>query len=312
MSDRYRKFIYSTAIAILVFAAIEGLLRLLGFGSFPIYDVDSQSEYIPSSNQKGVFLNKNNWFFNDRHLGNAENWNPGKRPNVLLVGNSILLGGLPYNQPDKVAPRLEKALGTSFTVWSAAAGGWTNVNEMDFFDHNEDLIKHSSFIVIEYMEGGLSQAAPWPGYALTPNTKPLLLSVYSAQKYILPYLIGLRPVNEFGPLPVRGAVDPMQFQRFTNFVLNATKTSSVLIFFYPTKQALADKESWARAIEPINAICKVFSLNCIDFAKERKWSPDLYRRDMVHPTQEGNKVIAEILASAIQKASAKSESIVSR
>ncbi len=293
-------------IIILVLLGAEIYLHLAGFGSFPIYDLDTPAGYIPTANQKGAFLNENHWAINNRHMGNVTDWTPDMHPNVLLIGNSVLYGGLPVDQPDKVAPLLEKALGGSIAVWSSAAGGWTNVNEMDFFEHNADIVANSDFVIIEFMAGGLSQATPWPGYYVFPDHKPLLLSFYNFEKYVArPFLKGEKPVNNMGALPSLGAIDPAQLQRFKNFVSNAAKTSKVIIFFYPSKTNLTDGKIWDDAIEPIVALCKSLSLACVDFSKEKDWSPELYREDKVHPTIDGNKIIAKILAKEILATSAR-------
>jgi hypothetical protein len=57
-----------------------------------------------------------------------------------LIGNSIVLGGNPFNHQDKLGPLLEKDLGGRYTIWSAAAGGWSNINEMTYLDRNTDVV----------------------------------------------------------------------------------------------------------------------------------------------------------------------------
>lgn len=163
-------------IILTLFMGLETYLHLAGFGSYPIYLLDGQIKYIPASNQSGVFLNRNHWFFNDRHMGNSDNWTPDKHPDVLLLGNSIVLGGNPYDHNEKLGPLLQNALGDKYSVWSAAAGGWTNINEMAYLDQNKDVAQNADIVVIEYMAGGLSIASPWPGYYVFPDHRPLLLS----------------------------------------------------------------------------------------------------------------------------------------
>jgi hypothetical protein len=124
------------AIAVITCAAVLGVissetyLHFAGFGSYPIYDIDNEIKYIPAANQHGTFINRNAWYFNDRHMGNISNWRQEKHPDILLAGNSIVLGGNPFNHDDKLGPLLEKDLGAATTVWSVAAGGWSNVNDL--------------------------------------------------------------------------------------------------------------------------------------------------------------------------------------
>jgi len=38
-------------------------------------------------------------------------------------------------------------------VWSAAANGWTNLNEIAYIDNNSDVLQNSDVVVLEYMSG---------------------------------------------------------------------------------------------------------------------------------------------------------------
>jgi hypothetical protein len=299
MSIRFLKPINIVALAFLLFVGLELALRLTGLGSFPIYDIDSDFKYIPAANQNGVFMNRNNWTFNDRHMGNAANWSPGKHPDVLLVGNSIVVGGNPYNQKDKLGPLLERTLGGTFSVWSIGAGGWTNVNEMGFLEKNPDIVRNADFVVIEYMEGGLARASQRAGETIFPAHRPVLLSIYLFERYFLPYLKGGAPVNDSGALPPVGSPDPVQLERFKRFVDAATKTSKVLIFLYPGPSALINKERWRQVVAPAVAICESLAIKCVDIAAQKSWTANLYK-DGLHPTVEGNKILADILAENIQ------------
>jgi lysophospholipase L1-like esterase len=294
------KLIIGVFIILTLFIGLETYLHLAGFGSYPIYLLDSQIKYIPASKQSGVFLNRNHWFFNDRHMGNSDNWTPDIHPDVLLLGNSIVLGGNPYDHNEKLGPLLQNALGDKYSVWSVAAGGWTNINEMAYLDQNKDVAQNADIVVIEYMEGGLSIASPWPGYYVFPDHRPLLLSRYIIEKYALPSLKSRIPVNESGTLPHVGKIDLTQLERFTNILTALLKTSKVIIFFYPTKSELANINAWKKTIEPVLQICKLLPLTCVDVAGEQLWSASMYRDDDgVHPTVEGNRHLAGIIASAI-------------
>ena len=110
---RNRRFVLIVIIcaALLGLISSEIFLSFAGFGSYPIYDIDNEIKYIPAANQHGRFLNRNAWYFNDRHMGNISNWHQEKHPDFLLIDNSIVLGGNPINHDDKLGPLLEKELG---------------------------------------------------------------------------------------------------------------------------------------------------------------------------------------------------------
>lgn len=301
---RRRLFILAVVLCAAVFGlvSLEWYLYYAGYGSYPIYDVDNEIKYIPAASQRGSFLNRNDWYFNDRHMGNKSNWDPEKHPNLLLIGNSIVLGGNPFNHDDKLGPLLEKDLDGRFTVWSAAAGGWSNVNEMVYLERNADVLQNAEAVIIEYMEAGLAAPSPWPGFYVFPDYKSSFLTSYAVGKYVIRPLIG-RATTEFGALPTTGVTDAAQLQRFKTLVSNIAKDRKLVIFMYPMLKNLRNKPGWDTAIAPIQELCREFSLTCINVAREPTWSNSLYAADGVHPTVAGNKILASILASALNSQS---------
>src|SRR6476620_6499984 len=149
-----------TVVARLVFftvsllAAAELISRLSGIVDVPTYSVDDEIGYIPAPNQSGRFLNRNAWVFNDRSMGTGKNWDPTKRQNLLLIGNSIVIGGNPLDQKERLGTLIEKNLNGKYDVWPVAAGGWSNVNETVYLNRNPDVVSHANFFVWEYMDGG--------------------------------------------------------------------------------------------------------------------------------------------------------------
>lgn len=288
-------------LSILIF--VEVFVRFLGFGSFPLYDLDADMKYIPSANQHGAFLNRNDWFFNDRHMGNKTNWTPDTHPDVLLVGNSVVMGGLPYKHEEKLGPLLQKDLGPRYAVWSAAAGGWSNVNEIAYLEHNQDVVQNADVVVLEYMSSGLAMPSSWPGYYVFPDQRPSSVASYVFGKYVVPRIFG-KLINDSGALPPTGEADPAQLRRFTALVASLASTRSLVIFMYPTKDELRNRVGWAAATAPIRETsCVDDRAICIDLAGQGAWTPDLYRNDGVHPNVAGNKVLAAILAAAINRGS---------
>jgi hypothetical protein len=72
----------------------EFAVRMSGAVDFATYHVDDEIGYIPNPNQSGSFLDHHTWVFNDRSMGTATPWNPKERPNLLLIGNSIVMAGI--------------------------------------------------------------------------------------------------------------------------------------------------------------------------------------------------------------------------
>ena len=290
-------FICVSICAILIL--VEVVSRAAGFGSFPVYDLDKNMKYIPAANQQGYFLNRNTWFFNNRHMGNAEDWTAVKHPNVLLVGNSIVLGGDPYKHEEKLGPLLEKALGDPYIVWSAAAGAWSELNEMAYLEQNSDVLKNADVVILEYMPGGLSSITAWPGYYVFPDHKPLILTSYLFEKYVMRGLLGKR-ATEAGPLPPSGETNEVHLRRFKALVSSIAASHKLVIFLYPTRAELEDKEKRLAAFSPVQGVCEERRLMCVDLSIEKAWTVESYKPDGVHPTPAANAILATILADALK------------
>ncbi|MGI8569049.1 MAG: hypothetical protein ACR2KT_08225 [Methylocella sp.] len=274
-------------------------MQFAGVGSYPIYDIDNEIKYIPAANQHGSFLNRNAWYFNDRHMGNISNWRQEKHPDILLIGNSIVLGGIPFNHDDKLSPLLEKDLGAATTVWSVAADGWSNVNEMVYLDRNPDVLQNTDTVIIEYMGRGLTAATPWLGYDVFPDRKTWLLTSYIVRKFLRGAIHG-SIANDFASLRVTDGADAAQLQRFKMLISSVSKDRNVVIFMYPTIFELRDRSFWLEATAPIRDLCRLNSLACIDVAQEPTWTESAYNKaDGIHPTVAGNKVLASILARTV-------------
>ncbi|MGB6177640.1 MAG: hypothetical protein WBF43_15200, partial [Methylocella sp.] len=110
-----RPIVITVIIFTFLLISSEFYLRHAGYGSYPIYDIDNAIKYIRAANQHGRFRNRYAWFFNDRHMGNISNWRPEIHPNLLLIGNSIVLGNNTFYPEDKLGPLLEKDSGGRYT-----------------------------------------------------------------------------------------------------------------------------------------------------------------------------------------------------
>jgi hypothetical protein len=285
---------------------VEVGLRLCGAVDFAVYHVDDEIGYIPEPNQAGTFLIDHSWAFNDRSMGTTEPWNPSRHPNILLIGNSIVMGGNPFDQKDKLGPLLQKDVGDAYSIWPIAAGGWTNVNEVFYLKRNPDIASRPNFFVWEYMSGGLSALATWQGDLVWPRSHPVWATLYVFRRYILPRLFhSAAPASELPPV---GAVNPQFKREFADMVASlahAGGTShSGLLFLYPKKselQAAKQGKDWLSERSDIEAIATANGLAVIDVAQQPEWNETLYRPDTVHPTVAGNIVLAKILADGISR-----------
>jgi hypothetical protein len=287
-----------------LFLVAELGLRVSGAVNFPLYHVDDEIGYIPKPDQSGSFLRSHAWVFNDRSMGTALKWNPHGHPNILLIGNSVVMGGNPVDQKEKLGTLLQRDVGDAYSVWPIAAGGWSNVNEMVYVKRNPDVFAQPRAFIWEYMTGGLSSLHTWAGAGkyVFPTDPPLCASCYVFRRYLWPRI---HPTNE-SELPPVGPIQPVYRAEFESMITSLSQATDAphvnVIFLYPKEfeylEAKAGK-NWLADRDAVEQIAAAAGVTVVDIAKQSEWNETLYR-DGIHPTAEGNAVLAKILAAAIQ------------
>ncbi|MDR3089145.1 MAG: PT domain-containing protein, partial [Desulfobulbaceae bacterium] len=167
------------AVGLVVMTA-ETALRLAGMVDFPIYE--TRFGYIPAPNQSGRFLHKNAWLINEYSMG-AGQWTPNGRKDILLLGDSVVWGGNPINQPDKLGPQLERAL-DGWRVWPIAAGSWGILNEAEYLDSYPEIKAETDVLVWLVNTGDLGEKSVWKSDFDHPRRRPYSALAYVFAKYV--------------------------------------------------------------------------------------------------------------------------------
>lgn len=287
-------------MALLVVAEVG--VREAGLVDFPIYVRDDYFGYAPAPNQTGRFLNQNDWIFNDRGMGVGATWKPSGSTDVVVIGNSIILGGNTYAQSDKVVPRIQGLLRSSCTTWPIAAGGWTTVNEYRFLERHPDVVDGADFFVWEVMAHQMGGVNPWARETTHPTQRPQWATGYVVRKALdqrfpsTPRFV-LRANSE-------AASNYLQFASMLGRLSKASgRTPAGIIFLYPDQEQLTAFRSgrdWLPERTPLQELAARHNVVLIDVASFPQWTVGLYK-DGIHPTREGNAVLASILAEAIRK-----------
>lgn len=289
------------AFSLASLVALELAIRASGLVDFPTYVVDRDIGYVVRPSQTGAFLGHNRWAFNDRSMPIAQDWNPHLGgANVMLIGNSIVMGGNGYDQAQKIGPLVQQLTGPQCRIWPIATGGWTTVNESAFLERNPDLIDSADFFVWELMPGGFGGPTPWGGQYVFPSGRPLWATWYVVRRYVLPRLLPL-PSSE---LPVQGSADPAQLERFERNLARLAQRSGrkgVVLLYpkLPDLHAARRGGEWMPERQRIAELSQRYGAKLVDLTTFPAWSEDLYK-DGVHPTEKGNAVLARILATQLQ------------
>lgn len=100
------------------------VLRLIGFGHFPLYYVSSQYEYALKPNQE-IKRFGNRIYINDQGM-RSEELNPNSMK-ILKFGDSVLNGGVATDQSELTSTLLQEDLnlqGGNYQVLNVSAGSW--------------------------------------------------------------------------------------------------------------------------------------------------------------------------------------------
>ena len=282
----------------------EVVVRQAGLADFPIYLRSDSFGYVPHSSQSGAFLGGNRWAFNDRSMGADRPWQPSQRADILLLGNSIVMGGNTYDKMDKLPQLLQERLGKACPVWPVAAGGWSTVNEMRFLQANPDVIAGTDFFIWELMAGQMGGLQPWVVETQHPTQRPWWATGYVVRK-ALTQRFGWTGSAASAAVPSDVERHYAEFDQMLGRLASAAdRRPPGLIFLYPDQAQLAQARAgreWMDDRVRIEQLAARYGVVLLDLAQSARWTGALYK-DGVHPTVEGNRILAGLLADTLARA----------
>jgi hypothetical protein len=274
-------------------AAAELLVQLSGIIDMPLYQADNQVGYIPAPNQSGAFLHSKEFRFNEYSMGSGV-FNPDpRRFNLLLVGDSIVLGGNSINHSERLGPQLEKF--SSWQVWPVSAGSWALQNELAYLRTHRDVLRRIDAVAIVLNSADFGEPSSWASPLTHPLQRPFPALFYAFKKYAL----APRPPSESMP---EWRVSPRDWRADLQDFSNSFN-KPVFIFMYPRLDELQDMEKMNEQLNSripelqahLGKNAKVFKMADLPDWKES------YYRDGIHPTVEGNSAFSRIITSNICK-----------
>jgi hypothetical protein len=190
LPQKLRRFSHTAAVMLLMGALLaELLLRLAGAGDFPLYKRDPELGYILRSGS-GRFLNAYGWEVNEHGMGVAETFTPGAR-DIILVGDSIVHGGLFLDQSARLGPQLADALGQR--VWPASAPSWALLTQVRYLAATLKGGTTQHIIFVTNSED-FTAMTPWQGEYLQPTRRPLSVLLHAAGSLSIRLLDRVRQV----------------------------------------------------------------------------------------------------------------------
>lgn len=298
-----KRFIYASVLVLAIFTIAEVGLRMSGVNDFPVYQTDSSIGYVPAPNQAGAFLNENRWVINDRGMNIADDFSPFGANDLLLTGDSLVWGGNPLDQPQKLGAQLQERL-PGKKVWPISAGSWSVENVVVWCDRNQDVVKETDTLVWVLNSGDFHAASEWKSDSTHPRQHPWSSVVATTQKVIMPKVRKLfsNPAGDDATQqPLINVASKAKFREQVEVFKNLG--ANVLIVLYPNRSefsevadSLDQYESFRR--ELTDAISD--EITFLELKQDSRWNPDLYR-DSIHPSGEGNRVLAAIISDRLNK-----------
>lgn len=279
------RWCFVAAVVALVCAEIG--LRMAGVLDFPLFEPGPPYGYIPRPNQSGAFLNHNDWVFNELSMGTDRPFQVlGQEVDTLLIGDSIVSGGNPYRQSERLGPQLERRIGGR--VWPISANSWALANELTYIRLHPEVARNvDRFIFVTNSEDFLPPSV-WRSPVSHPTKPPLSALVFVAQKKISPS--SATPVEKYDVTPA-----------WRSFLASTNKP--VMVVAYPSRIEATDPALRRRALVERISTNLGPGVRVIDVGGDRRWKSVRYR-DRMHPDPAGTEVLATILADEITTSAA--------
>lgn len=268
----------------------EGVAQLSGVVDIPVYQANNQIGYIPAPNQAGKFLHRNDYRFNEYSMGAGRFLPDPARFNLLLVGDSIVLGGNPLAESERLGPQLEKR--TGWQVWPISAGSWALQNELTYLRQHPDVLTKVDAVALVLNSGDFGEPSSWAFDLTHPQKRPFPALPWLIRKYALH--------EERPPVPTELKVSQrdwrVDLKDFSNIF-----PKLIYIFMYPDLPELQDKTLRVNRLDSMaSELAGILGQKgqIFQVADSSGWVVENYR-DGIHPSGGGNAVLGEVLFQAI-------------
>lgn len=289
---RVPKWTWRVAVVLAALScAGEAAVRWAGLIDFPIYHADAVIGYVPAPQQHGSFRNVHDWRFNALSMAGPE-FAPTAAADVLLVGDSVVLGGNGYRAPDRLGPQLARITGDA--VWPVAAGSWSLLNELTYLQQHAGVVAQVDKLVWVLNSADFGDASSWACETTHPRSRPVFGLLYIVRKL-------LTDSTDCGQTPAALRVPPLQWQPQLQAWAKTRPAdgAALAVFLYPNRSESQQSAHLAQNLEQqagalqraLGAGVAVYSVG-----RDPRWHAGLYR-DSIHPTEQGMAVLAAVIAS---------------
>ncbi|MFT4080247.1 hypothetical protein [Rhodomicrobium sp.] len=281
------KYIKAAIVALLlVVVAAEASVRIAGLADVPVRSANPTTGYIPLANQSGRFL-LNDWTINNLSMISRKTY-PGEREPIIVAGDSVVFGGNPLAQSERVGERLDAI--SPFDVFAIADGSWSFKNELAYFISSKKLIGSPKKIVFVLNSADFDAPSSWRCNSTHPTSSPVSHLYFAVRKYAFPDCEASTPSE----LVVK---DPDLVEEVNKF-LDDYRDTDVSIVLYPTTDEFKSGESFRGKLtgseERFSRKIKIVDLVEIYRGDASAWNLRFYK-DEIHPNAEGAAALANFI-----------------
>jgi len=269
---------------------LELACRVLGLADVPIRSANRVTGYIPLPNQHGRFLG-NEWTINGLSMISAATYDKG-RPSIVLAGDSVIFGGNPLDQSERVGQQLTRLLQRN--VYAIADGSWGFKNELAYFLNYEAALGGPSDVVFVLNGDDFKEPSAWRCFSHHPTSRPLSAAYFVLRKYTV--------AECEKEVPVAARVPDFPLAQGVERFLLAYPHTRAFILLYPTRQELVDQVSIRGMLDAslgeLEARLRVVDLIEVARSDPQLWQPEHYA-DEIHPNPGGAAALARVIAEKV-------------
>ncbi|MGN6497094.1 MAG: hypothetical protein ACTHK5_07110 [Tsuneonella sp.] len=242
-----------------------------------LYNSDHEVGYWLRPSQHGDGLLTGSYAIDADGLGVPRPFAPTRSFDLLLVGDSIVMGTSSVDQEERLGPQLEKL--TGWSVWPLSAGSWALWNEIRSIERNPKLLQADAIVFVLNSED-FRRPSFWDNEFEHPRHPPASYLVYAVQKM----LRGIRPPQH--PLSVRQSDLAADWAAF-----RARADRPILVIGYENMITSGSGCTWLPKWLNVTTAC---------YDPMRLGGRKLFA-DQTHPTAAGNTAFARFIRAQVER-----------
>jgi len=274
--------------------AVELWLRRMGAGTFPLYERTADGNYRMRSDQTGVFLRRHAWRYDANGMRN-DRVPPGLGGTTLLVGDSVVDGGLRIGQAETLGSVAARISGESF--YTVACHGWALANSLAALKAVPGWADAERLVFV-INSGDLDLVTRMAGELSFPSRRPRWLTLWLARRQAFRQFGGLlhaASAQSSGPAqPAAGGAQALRAANLALFrELLGEYSGPVFVLRYPMRGEAVRAEPFFDELAALDPRVRL-----LDVADAPDWSDDCYI-DHIHPNARGLQVLARRLCEGL-------------